>query len=267
MKQPDGDGAGRRVHAPVQHIDLLPTVLDLVRAPIPGGLRGRSLRPVLDDSDETVPMRPIYAESLAARYRFGGRPVVSRSPSDGARLLRDGADTLVTLDSADLPNPDAGRARRGGAQRRARSAAGPARRRRPRPRCPRRRRALRAARRPDGRQPICQQPGRRAAGRIRPRCSTPTAAPRGSWAARQFGAAAAGLRELARANPQVPALQVQLGTLLERARPPRRSRRRVHRGRSHLARTACRVTLALSHALARAGSWIRRSRRPTPPWC
>ena len=44
VKQPGSDGAGRRVAAPVQHIDLLPTLLDLVRAPMPGGLRGRSLR-------------------------------------------------------------------------------------------------------------------------------------------------------------------------------------------------------------------------------
>jgi len=97
VKQPDSDGAGRRVRAPVQHIDLMPTVLDLVRAPIPGRLRGRSLRPVLDDSDETVPVRPLYAESLAAWYRFGGRPAYALT-SDGARLLRDGDDRLVPFD-------------------------------------------------------------------------------------------------------------------------------------------------------------------------
>src|SRR6185436_17434957 len=104
VKQPDLDGAGRRVRAPVQHIDLLPTVLDLVRAPIPGGLRGRSLRPVLDDSDETVPVRPLYAESLAASYRFGGRPSYALT-TDGARLVRDGADRLVPLDSGTCRTP------------------------------------------------------------------------------------------------------------------------------------------------------------------
>ena len=88
----------------MQHVDLLPTVLDLVRAPVPGRLRGRSLRPVLDDSDETVPIRPIYSESLAAHYRFGGRPAYALT-GDGARLLRDGTDTLVTLSTTDLPNP------------------------------------------------------------------------------------------------------------------------------------------------------------------
>ena len=72
VKQPEGEGAGRRVAAPVQHIDLLPTVLDLVRAPIPSGLRGRSLRPVLDGDEGALDDRPIYAETLAALFRFGG---------------------------------------------------------------------------------------------------------------------------------------------------------------------------------------------------
>ena len=122
VKQPDGEGAGRRVSAPVQHIDLLPTVLDLVRAPVPGRLRGRSLRPVLDDSDETVPTRPIYSESLTAHYRFGGRPAYALT-GDGARLLRDGTDTLDHLAHDRPAESDAGRARRRRARRRARSAA------------------------------------------------------------------------------------------------------------------------------------------------
>ena len=66
VKQPNGEGAGRRVTAPVQHIDLVPTILDLVRAPEPGGLRGRSLRPVLDEEDAAIESQPIYAESFAA---------------------------------------------------------------------------------------------------------------------------------------------------------------------------------------------------------
>ena len=75
VKQPRLDGAGRRIAAPVQLIDILPTVLDLVRAPIPAGLRGRSLRPVLDSEDAVLVDQPLYAESLVARYRVGGRPV------------------------------------------------------------------------------------------------------------------------------------------------------------------------------------------------
>ena len=250
VKQPAGEGAGRRVSAPVQHIDLLPTVLDLVRAPIPGRLRGRSLRPVLDDSDETVPIRPIYSESLAAYYRFGGRPAYALT-GDGARLLRDGIDTLVTLRTTDLPNPTP-------------VVHDPA--------------ALAAEL---DRLLAGSMPGAAAAlstadaelfarlGVLMAANDLPAAGPSSLppnqvgvldahrkaaqlVGGRQFGAAAAGLRELSRSHPQVPALQVQLGTLLERA------------GRLDEAVTvfteadrawpgSVPVTLALSHALARAG--------------
>src|SRR5262245_21111746 len=42
IKQPDGQGGRRRVASPVQNVDIVPTILDLVRAPVPAGLRGRS---------------------------------------------------------------------------------------------------------------------------------------------------------------------------------------------------------------------------------
>ncbi|OGA44995.1 MAG: hypothetical protein A3G25_18355 [Betaproteobacteria bacterium RIFCSPLOWO2_12_FULL_63_13] len=70
IKQAAGEGAGRRVTDPVQHIDLVPTILDLARAPVPGSLRGRSLKPLLDGTGR-LPERAIYSESLYARYRFG----------------------------------------------------------------------------------------------------------------------------------------------------------------------------------------------------
>src|SRR5688572_17992881 len=71
VKQPDGEGAGRHVAMPVQHIDILPTILDLVRAPVPSGLRGRSLRALLGDDVTTLPDQLVYAESLAGQFRFG----------------------------------------------------------------------------------------------------------------------------------------------------------------------------------------------------
>ena len=48
VKQAGGAGAGRRIADVVQHVDLVPTILDLAKAPIPGNLRGRSLTPILD---------------------------------------------------------------------------------------------------------------------------------------------------------------------------------------------------------------------------
>jgi tetratricopeptide (TPR) repeat protein len=251
VKQPDRQGAGRRVSAPVQHIDVLPTLLDLVRAPVPGGLRGRSLRSVLDDSDETVPVRPIYSESLVAHFRFGGRPAYALT-GDGMRLLRNGEDTLVPVGATDLPNPTPG----------GRVAEAPLRAELDRllegtsiapaatlstadaeqfarlgilmapPGLPD---AASAALPPN--QAMLVDGHRRAATLI---------------GTRQFGAAAAALRELARSNPQLPALQVQLGTVLERAGRLDEAVS-VFADADHAWPDSLPVTLSLSHTLARAG--------------
>ncbi|RPJ60153.1 MAG: hypothetical protein EHM24_27400, partial [Acidobacteria bacterium] len=42
VKLPRGEGTGRRVTAPVQHIDLVPTLLAQAGVPAPAGLRGRN---------------------------------------------------------------------------------------------------------------------------------------------------------------------------------------------------------------------------------
>jgi tetratricopeptide (TPR) repeat protein len=102
VKQPHHEGAGRRVAVPVQHIDLLPTLLDLVRAPIPSGLRGRSLRPVMENEPGRLPARPIYAETLAPMFRFGGAGKFSLS-TPSYRYVRGSRDELVDIASADTP--------------------------------------------------------------------------------------------------------------------------------------------------------------------
>ena len=107
VKQPENVNAGRRVEVPVQHIDLLPTVLDLVRAPIPSRLRGRSLRPVLDgDTPRRIPEQPIYAETLAPMFRFGGPGKFSLiTPS--YRYVRGGHDEIVGLETGNPENSTA----------------------------------------------------------------------------------------------------------------------------------------------------------------
>ena len=114
VKQPNAEGAGRRVLMPVQHIDLVPTILDLVRAPEPGGLRGRSLRPVLDKESATIPPRPIYAESFAAYFRFGGSPLFALT-GEHYRYVRGVEEELVALparsDDASGESAEAGRLR------------------------------------------------------------------------------------------------------------------------------------------------------------
>ena len=107
VKQPGEAGAGRRVPQPVQHIDLLPTLLDLVRAPMPSGLRGRSLRTILDKTSGFVPDRPIYAEMLAPQLRFDGVPLFAISNAS-YRFVRGIGQQVQPL-VADAPKPDATR--------------------------------------------------------------------------------------------------------------------------------------------------------------
>ena len=104
VKQPGDAGGGRRVMQPVQHIDVLPTIVDLVRGPMPSGLRGRSLRAILDKTSGFVPDRPIYAELLAPYLRFGGYPVFALS-SGPYRLVRTGGDQVQRL-TPDAPETD-----------------------------------------------------------------------------------------------------------------------------------------------------------------
>ena len=76
VKQAAGGGAGSRVADVVQQVDLVPTILDLVKAPIPGNLRGRSLKPLLDSAGP-LPARPVYAEAMYGRVHFGWSELTS----------------------------------------------------------------------------------------------------------------------------------------------------------------------------------------------
>src|SRR5262249_50470451 len=76
VKMAAGEDAGRRVADVVQHVDLVPTILDLVKAPLPGGLRGRSLKPLLEGiAGMTPPL--VYAQATYGRDHFGAAPIVS----------------------------------------------------------------------------------------------------------------------------------------------------------------------------------------------
>jgi arylsulfatase A-like enzyme/cytochrome c-type biogenesis protein CcmH/NrfG len=95
-----GERAGRRVTTPAQHIDIAPTVLDLIGAPIAASLRGRSLRPLLDGSGN-IEETGIYAEALTSRYHFGWSELYSltdsryrfiRAPREELYDLRDDPD-------------------------------------------------------------------------------------------------------------------------------------------------------------------------------
>ncbi len=70
IKQESNAEAGRRVSDLVQHVDMVPTILDLVKAPVPDTLRGRSLKPLLEGTGR-LRDRLIYSEALYASNHFG----------------------------------------------------------------------------------------------------------------------------------------------------------------------------------------------------
>lgn len=76
IKSPAGEGAGRRIQAIVQLVDLAPTILDLAKAPIPGNLHGQSLTPFLS-RDGAIPSRSVYSESMYGRLHFGWSQLAS----------------------------------------------------------------------------------------------------------------------------------------------------------------------------------------------
>ena len=95
VKLAAGEGAGRRVGDMVQLVDVVPTVLDLAKAPNPGGLRGQSLKPLLDGSGR-FPSRIVYGESLYGRYHFGWHELTT--VSDGRyRYIHALRDELYDL--------------------------------------------------------------------------------------------------------------------------------------------------------------------------
>ncbi len=95
IKQESNAGAGRRVADIVQHLDIVPTVLDLVKAPVPANLRGRSLKPVLDGSGR-LDAAPVYSEALYARYHFGWSELTALT-DDRYRYIKAPHDELYDL--------------------------------------------------------------------------------------------------------------------------------------------------------------------------
>jgi arylsulfatase A-like enzyme/predicted Zn-dependent protease len=71
VRLPGGAHGGHRVAAPVQHIDVVPTLLDYLGIDRPPKLRGRSLRDAIESRGNGIAETPLYAESLFGRYHFG----------------------------------------------------------------------------------------------------------------------------------------------------------------------------------------------------
>lgn len=91
-----GHAGARRVAVPVQQIDLVPTILDIIGAPPPPGARGRSLKPLLTGT-ATIPDAGIYSEALYSRYHFGWSELYALTDAR-YRLIRAPRDELFDLE-------------------------------------------------------------------------------------------------------------------------------------------------------------------------
>jgi arylsulfatase A-like enzyme len=71
---PAGLPAGKRVDATVHTIDLMPTLLELSRLPIPAGVQGRSLLPLVvapeGEGAQQLAARTVFSERRAESYVF-----------------------------------------------------------------------------------------------------------------------------------------------------------------------------------------------------
>ncbi len=96
VKLPRDVNHGRRVAQPVQHIDLVPTVLDLLDAPPVAGLRGRSLKRLLRGDSVVLADPAIYAESLLGEQEFGWSSIRSLT-GKGFRYVEAPREELYDL--------------------------------------------------------------------------------------------------------------------------------------------------------------------------
>ncbi|MCP4662019.1 MAG: sulfatase-like hydrolase/transferase [bacterium] len=114
VKLPAGRRAGDTVADPVQLVDVYPTLLALLGAPVPEDLPGRSL--LQGAAGEEAP-RPIYAETFYARLHYGWSDLASliagrfhyldgpdpelydleADPSETRNLLREQSQVAATL--------------------------------------------------------------------------------------------------------------------------------------------------------------------------
>ena len=95
LKMPGERGAGKRVSDRVGLVDVLPTILQSVRAPIPAEVQGQSLAALVQavrsgasaNSKSALPDRPAYAESDYSHRTFGWSSL--RALRTGKYLLID----------------------------------------------------------------------------------------------------------------------------------------------------------------------------------
>ena len=119
VKLPGSADGGRRVAAPVQHIDLFPTIATIAGLQGVPALRGRDLSPVLHQTGAIAP-QGIYSEAMYPRYHFGWSELLAltderyryiqaprpelydleRDPDERSNLVGDRAQSAAAMRSA-----------------------------------------------------------------------------------------------------------------------------------------------------------------------
>ena len=77
VRPPFPDLAGTTIDEAVSHVDLLPTVLEATAQPIPEGVQGASLIPLLLGHGSAEEERAVYSESLYPLLHYGWAPLRS----------------------------------------------------------------------------------------------------------------------------------------------------------------------------------------------
>jgi arylsulfatase A-like enzyme len=91
------DVAPVKVEAQVRHIDLFPTLADLLGVRAPEGIDGRSLRPLIGGA--SLPAEPAYMEAVGVKLK-GRRLVGARTPEWKLVVPSSGRPALYKLDGA-----------------------------------------------------------------------------------------------------------------------------------------------------------------------
>ncbi|MDQ3170764.1 MAG: sulfatase-like hydrolase/transferase [Acidobacteriota bacterium] len=94
VKAPGGAGAGRKVAAAVQHLDVAPTLLTAGGIE-PAGFKGRALQPAMAATGSLADAS-IYSEAMSARYHFGWSELYALT-DERYRYIRAPRDELFDL--------------------------------------------------------------------------------------------------------------------------------------------------------------------------
>jgi arylsulfatase A-like enzyme/Flp pilus assembly protein TadD len=121
---------GLRIPTPVRTVDIAPTILDWIGAPVPSGIQGQSLAPLIRGELDDLAL-PAYGESLEIATTFGGAPLrflrlgpwkyihqpepalydLSKDPGEQKDLAKSHPERVVALREemarllADMPGP------------------------------------------------------------------------------------------------------------------------------------------------------------------